>query len=73
MLQNADRVVVVNLLKSFEQSMRQELLDELAGAKRANALKGNGPPGCVVWCAALTVVHLHQTMRFIFGGIVSIA
>lgn len=54
-LQNADRVVVVNLLKGLEQSMRQELLDELAGAKRANAIKGQWP----AWLRGV-VRHAHS-------------
>lgn len=42
-LRNEERAVVVNLLSSVDQSLHQDLLDELAGARHVNAIKGQWP------------------------------
>ena len=42
-LRDEDRVVVVTLIQEVEHSLHQDLLDELAGAQRAKAIKGQWP------------------------------
>lgn len=42
-LSDADRVVVVDMLNGLEASQRQDIVDELAGALRANAIKKQWP------------------------------
>lgn len=43
MLTNEERVVVVKLISRLDQNLHQDLLDELAGARRAQAIKGQWP------------------------------
>lgn len=42
-LQHSERLVVVNFLSGVDESIHQDILDELAGAQRAKAIKGQWP------------------------------